>query len=246
MSSEEDQQLTTKKKKQRLKRGFFRYVFLLIVLLICFYMLVINNLKAYETCADLTLKLESLKKATAENNPKTSNNLSEDANKEIINVVNSLLAENEYLKKINSQISNDNISLQNSLKIAAMAGIKPKNFSRPVTVTSRYLPERSRYIGKFKGTAYTPSAAECGNSKGVTASGKPIIPGTTIAVDTRYWPIGTVFYIKGIGYVTAMDTGSAVKGKNRFDFAVFNKKFAYALGVRNWDVYLVKLGNGEI
>ncbi len=43
-----------------------------------------------------------------------------------------------------------------------------------------------------------------------------------------------------------MDTGSAIKGKNRFDFAVLDKKFAYALGQQYYDVYLVKMGNGKI
>ncbi len=43
-----------------------------------------------------------------------------------------------------------------------------------------------------------------------------------------------------------MDTGSAIKGKNRFDFAVLDKKFAYELGQQYYDVYLVKIGNGKI
>ena len=43
-----------------------------------------------------------------------------------------------------------------------------------------------------------------------------------------------------------MDTGSAIKGKNRFDFAVLDRKFAYELGQQYYDVYLVKMGNGKI
>lgn len=43
-----------------------------------------------------------------------------------------------------------------------------------------------------------------------------------------------------------MDTGSAIKGKKRFDFAVFDKDFANKLGTSYWDVYLVKLGNGKV
>ena len=42
-----------------------------------------------------------------------------------------------------------------------------------------------------------------------------------------------------------MDTGSAIKGKYRFDFAVFDRNFAKQLGTNYWDVYLVKLGNGK-
>ncbi|WP_242856175.1 3D domain-containing protein [Ruminiclostridium josui] len=52
--------------------------------------------------------------------------------------------------------------------------------------------------------------------------------------------------MKGLGYTIAMDTGSAIKGKNRFDFAVLDKKFAYELGQQYYDVYLVKIGNGKI
>jgi len=43
-----------------------------------------------------------------------------------------------------------------------------------------------------------------------------------------------------------MDTGSAIKGKYRFDFAVFDKNFANKLGANYWDVYLVKMGNGKL
>ena len=74
---------------------------------------------------------------------------------------------------------------------------------------------------------------------GLTASGKPIVAGVSIAVDTRYWKLGTEFYIEGLGYVVAMDTGSAVKGKYRFDYAVFDKDFAWELGRRDWKVYKV-------
>ena len=42
-----------------------------------------------------------------------------------------------------------------------------------------------------------------------------------------------------LGYVVAMDTGSMVKGRNRFDYAVFDKDFAWQLGRRDWKVYKV-------
>ena len=43
-----------------------------------------------------------------------------------------------------------------------------------------------------------------------------------------------------------MDTGSAIKGKYRFDFSVLDKEFAQQLGSRKWEVYLVRLGKGNI
>ncbi len=43
-----------------------------------------------------------------------------------------------------------------------------------------------------------------------------------------------------------MDTGSGIKGKYRFDFSVLDRDFAKMLGSRNWEVYLVKLGKGNV
>jgi len=255
MSCEDDNPVNTKCRRtvKNLKRNSIKSLILIFVMILCLVILILNNIRTYGTCGLLVYQIEEMKKKQAQpqttekqNVSKANNVISPQAHQESIKKINKLLNENDYLKKINKNISEDNVSLQNSLKIAAMAGIKPQNYTRPSVVTSRSMHERWKYIGKFKGTAYTPSASECGNSKGITFSGKPIIPGTTIAVDTRYWPIGTEFYVKGIGYVTAMDTGNAVKGKNRFDFAVFNKKFAYALGTRNWEVYLVRMGTGRI
>lgn len=253
MNSEEVKPLTLKYRrtlKNIKKSNYKRNIMLFFVMFLCVVLLILNNLKTYSTCSSLTDQLEEIKKkniqikAAAKEQPDKNANLQTEQKSH--EELNKLIAENEYLKKINKNISEDNVSLQNSLKIAAMVGVKPQNYSRPVKITSRSMSERWKYLGKFKGTAYTPSKSECGNNKGITSSGKPIIPGTTIAVDTKCWPIGTVFYIKGIGRVTAMDTGNAVKGKKRFDFAVFDKKFAFALGTKMWDVYLVKMGTGKV
>ncbi len=268
---ENDSRIKTREKRQikYMKEAKRRSIVLIIILTICICLLIINNFKTYEYCDKMALELRDTKKVYLQqfsdyNDLKkkvnnligdkqdqfgkgvTNVSLSDDLLKELREKIDELIHENESLRKHNNELSGDNISLQNSLKLAAMAGIKPKNYERPPQITSRAIITRDRYIGKFKGTAYTPSKSECGNNRGITYSGKPIVPGTTIAVDTKYWPIGTVFYIKGIGYVTAMDTGNKVKGKYRFDFAVFDKKFANILGSRYWDVYLVKKGTGKI
>lgn len=167
-------------------------------------------------------------------------------NAKIQKLLSDLQKQNEEIKKKNKELANDNIELQNSLKMAASVGIKPQNFTNFNEMSSRGEIERGKYIGKFLGTAYTPSAVECGNSRGITNSGKPVMAGVSLAVDGKYWPFGTVFYIKGLGYAIAMDSGSAIKGKHRFDFAVFDKKFARKLGSKYWEVYLVKKGNGKI
>ncbi len=167
-------------------------------------------------------------------------------NSEILKQMNQIKTQNEELVRKNKDLTDDNIALQNSLKSAAAAGIKPQNYTSFNGITSRGSIERGKYLGKFYGTAYTPSKDECGNNAGITNSGEPIIPGISIAIDNKYWPFGTVFYIRGLGYAVAMDTGSAIKGRNRFDFAVFDKNFANSLGARYWDVYLVKLGKGNV
>ncbi|MDP4094598.1 MAG: 3D domain-containing protein [Bacillota bacterium] len=167
-------------------------------------------------------------------------------NNEIIRQLNDLKSQNDELARKNKDLTEDNIQLQNSIKAAASVGIKPMNFTKFNGIASRGELDRGEYAGKFLGTAYTPSSEECGNNQGITNSGEPIIPGISIAIDNKYWPFGTIFYIRGLGYAVAMDTGSAIKGKKRFDFAVFDKKFAEALGSRYWDVYLVKMGNGKV
>lgn len=167
-------------------------------------------------------------------------------NEEISRELEELRRKNKELEEMNAELTQDNIELQNTLKKAASVGIKPQNYTSFNDLSSRGKLERGEYVGKFFGTAYTPCKDECGNNKGITNSGKPIIPGVSVAVDKEYWPLGTVFYIKGLGYAIAMDTGSAIKGKYRFDFAVFDRNFANKLGTDYWDVYLVKLGNGKV
>ncbi len=231
-----------------------RKALLVLVLMLCLGLLGFISFRSNQHCSRVEMQISSMEKMHADkvseynalqakvNQTKDSQVAVDELNKRM----NLLIKENEALKENNREIIEDNISLQNSLKLAAMAGIKPRNYTDPPQITSRSGIGRGKYLGEFKGTAYTPSRKECGNDKGITYSGKPIVPGTTVAVDTRYWPIGTVFYIKGIGYVTAMDTGNKIKGKNRFDIAVFDRDFAKLLGSRYWDVYLVKMGNGKV
>lgn len=167
-------------------------------------------------------------------------------NEKILKELDEIKKQNNEIMQKNQELIEDNIALQNSLKMAASAGIKPQNYTKFTGLTSRTDIERGIYLGSFLGTAYTPSKEECGNDEGITNSGKPIIPGVSIAVDNRYWPFGTIFYIKGLGYAVAMDTGASIKGRNRFDFAVFDKKFANILGKKYWEVYLVRIGNGNV
>lgn len=150
------------------------------------------------------------------------------------------LEQAEIIAQNNLYLVEQNIKLQNQIKEAAKAGIKPQNYGTTEEVTEAVDYSKLEYIGEFEGTAYTPTVEECGNNLGYTASGKPIIAGVSIAVDNAYWKMGTEFYIEGLGYVIAMDTGGAIKGKYRFDYAVFDRTYAKQIGRRKYNVYLVK------
>lgn len=261
-----------KLRRQRKKKIINGYFLVICVLFIMILMLCANNLVLYneyksfhdqfyaaynnaktissekKRLADekekLNMEIERIKKENEE--IKEANRKIVDQNSEILIAMEQVKASNNELLRKNKELIDDNLALQNSLKKAAAVGIKPQNYTSFDGFPSRGELDRGTYLGKFLGTAYTPSVDECGNNRGITNSGKPIVPGVSVAVDSRYWPFGTVFYIKGLGYAIAMDTGSAIKGRHRFDFAVFDKKFAKTLGSRKWDVYLIKLGDGKV
>jgi len=195
---------------------------------------------------DSDLKLRCQKLEEELDNIKKKYSATSLGNENLSQQLDKLQKHNEELSKQVKELTEDNIALQNSLKMAASVGIKPQSFSIFEGLEPRDSINRGVYAGKFLGTAYTPSKEECGSDKGITKSGAPIIPGVSIAIDNRFWPFGTIFYIRGLGYTVAMDTGSAVKGKYRFDFSVLDKNFALKLGSRKWDVYLVKLGEGNV
>lgn len=96
---------------------------------------------------------------------------------------------------------------------------------------------KGTYLGNFKITYYCPCATCNGVAGANTASGAPLSVGTTIAVDPSVIPLGSRVYIEGIGWRTAQDTGSAIKG-NRIDVLVSSHSEAYANGVDYLDVYV--------
>lgn len=164
----------------------------------------------------------------------------EEQKQELADEQERILSEAEIIAQNNERLIKENINLQNTLLKAAATGITPQHYTIPEDSEVAVDYSKLEYVGEFEGTAYTPSPDECSNSLGYTASGKAIVPGVSIAVDNNYWKMGTKFYIEGLGFVVAMDTGNGVKGKYRFDYAVFDKEFAFKLGRQKWKVYLVK------
>ena len=87
--------------------------------------------------------------------------------------------------------------------------------------------------GKFKinASAYTAAADECGNDKGITASGIKVQEKRTIACPPEF-PFGAKISIEGLGVYTCEDRGGAIKG-NHIDIYVLTKKEAFSFGRQN-------------
>ena len=227
---------TLKRRKDKIKNGSIikSLIVIVIIAVVCaggFYKYSQNTVDAY------SVKEESLNNGFQE--LAEQKNAVENQKQEMEQEQERILSEAELVAQNNERLIKENINLQNTLLKAASTGIKPQNYTIPEDSEVAVDYDKLTYVGEFQGTAYTPSPDECSNSLGYTASGKAIVPGVSIAVDTHYWKLGTKFYIEGLGYVVAMDTGSAVKGKYRFDYAVFDKSFALKLGRQKWQVYLV-------
>ena len=109
-----------------------------------------------------------------------------------------------------------------------------------VTQTQNTVEDNKVYLGKFKITHYCACKKCCGeNAQGITASGKRVQEGKTIAVDTKVIKMGSKVLIDGYGEYEAQDTGSAIKG-NIIDVYVADHNQALKMGVVYKDVYLVK------
>ena len=102
------------------------------------------------------------------------------------------------------------------------------------------LEDNKTYLGKFKITHYCACKKCCGaNAQGITASGKRVEEGKTIAVDTKVIKIGSKILTDGYGEYEAQDTDSAIKG-NVIDVYASDHNKALKMGVVYKDVYLVK------
>lgn len=93
-------------------------------------------------------------------------------------------------------------------------------------------------LGSWKMTNYTATTAECDANPSITASGQIVTPGFTVAVDPHYWPYGTIFYFKDVGFGIAADCGGYIKGRNRADYLTASKQFSMPEKVNTYLVYL--------
>ncbi len=97
--------------------------------------------------------------------------------------------------------------------------------------------EQGTYLGRFRISHYCPCVA-CNGSSSHTASGAPLTPWTTAAVDPSVIALGSSFRIEGYGTFQAQDTGGAIQG-NRIDVCVGSHSEAMSLGVTYRDVYIL-------
>lgn len=97
------------------------------------------------------------------------------------------------------------------------------------------LPENAFTINA---SAYTAAADECGNSKGITASGIKVQEQRTLACPSIY-PFGAKISIEGYGIFTCEDRGGAIKG-NHFDIYMKTKQEAFAFGRRNLTAQVIQ------
>ena len=101
----------------------------------------------------------------------------------------------------------------------------------------------AKYLGTFKITHYAPVVECCGKADGISASGRPVVPYYSAAVDPTVIPLGTIFFLDyGDGVlheVRADDTGELVKGYV-VDICVSDYDTAVHMGVRQAQAYIVK------
>ena len=95
---------------------------------------------------------------------------------------------------------------------------------------------KDKYIGVFRISYYCP-CLKCNGGYNNTATGNPLRPWHTIAVDPSIIKLNSTVYIDGYGTFKAEDTGGSIKG-NRIDICVNNHTEAYQLGVVYKDVYI--------
>ena len=138
----------------------------------------------------------------------------------------------------------------------------PKPHYIPKAASWTPIPEKSEikpsYLSTYESvevmaTGYTAGIESTGKSLGhpqygITYSGVRVRKGivSTIAADTKVFPLGTLLYIPGYGYGIVADTGSAIKGY-KIDLFFLNKKEVYAnWGKKKVNVYVLKRGDGKV
>ncbi|OCT10654.1 hypothetical protein A8709_22705 [Paenibacillus pectinilyticus] len=142
----------------------------------------------------------------------------------------------------------------------AISVAMPVAQERQQQVSYRFVPKIDSDLSKYKAvevtaTGYFAGKESTGKSPnhptyGITYSGIKVKRDdkalSTIAADTKVFPLGTVLFIPGYGYGVVADTGSAIKGK-KIDLYFDTKDQVYKeWGKKTVKVFIVKQGNGKV
>lgn len=137
-----------------------------------------------------------------------------------------------------STISEDT-QIPDYMKFSDLKTIEQENIlitkSLPEIINEKQIKNNDSFT--INASAYTASADECGNSKGITASGEPVRVNHTLACPPEY-AFGTQIEIEGHGTFTCKDRGGAIKN-DHFDIYMETKAEAFAFGRRTLTAYIV-------
>lgn len=102
-------------------------------------------------------------------------------------------------------------------------------------------------------TGYTAGVESTGKRPGhpqygVTYSGVKVRRSkvSTIAADTRVFPLGTLLYIPGYGYGCVADTGSRIKGKRIDLYFPSTRQVFKEWGKKQVEVKVIRRGSGRV
>ena len=128
-------------------------------------------------------------------------------------------------------IESELINLHNTLKLVLSSGAVG-NPAPPKLLSDNdpLLEYEIINLGRWYGTAYNNVPEQTDDTPDITASGRRIVLGYSIAVDPTYWRTaikeGWLFWIEGIGICRADDTGSKIR-RAQVRFIAATKSMAY-------------------
>ncbi len=113
--------------------------------------------------------------------------------------------------------------------------LAPRRIAFPSSFKAKPKPKTKTIVKReMIVTAYTKNDKSM-NGKGITASGKPVQEGVTVAAPSDI-PLGTKLYIPALKHTyTVTDRGGAITG-NRLDLYVAVKEKALTFGVKKLEV----------
>ena len=91
-------------------------------------------------------------------------------------------------------------------------------------------------VERMEITAYNATTKQCGNDLGITASGKKVQEGRTIATHTSI-PLGTKVYIEDVGEFVVEDRGNL--RENEVDVFMEDENEAWKFGRQEKKIYIL-------